>query len=106
MTHHRLTYSNRRCRRTAAAGVLALALAAGPLTMVTATAAPMPVPVAQQAPSFPDPGAPGGGAQPKKDEKADKAEKLGGGIVSKMIDSMADTLKCALNIGFPTVKCS
>ncbi|MFE3796567.1 hypothetical protein [Nocardia tengchongensis] len=78
------------------------------MTMVTATAAPVPVPVpvAQQVPSFPDPGAPGGGAQPKKDEKADKAEKLGGGIVSKMIDSMADTLKCALNIGFPTVKCS
>lgn len=95
----------RRIHTIAAAGVLALALSAGPVTIVTATAAPVPVPVAPQGPSFPDPGAPGGGAAPKKDEKVDKAEKLGGGIVTKMIDSMADTLKCVLNIGIPTVKC-
>lgn len=95
----------RRIGTAVATGTLVLALGAGPLTAVTATAAPMIVPVAPQGPSFPDPGAPGGGAQPKKDERVDKAEQLGGSIITKMIDSTAETLKCTLNIGLPTVKC-
>ncbi|MGW4355697.1 hypothetical protein ACWELJ_26765 [Nocardia sp. NPDC004582] len=95
----------RRIGTAVAAGTLIMALGAGPLTVVTATAEPLNVPVAPQGPSFPDPGAPGGGAQPKKDEKVEKAEQLGGGMITKMIDSTAETLRCVLNIGLPTVKC-
>ncbi|MEC3952302.1 hypothetical protein VMT65_04560 [Nocardia sp. CDC153] len=85
--------------RLVAAAVLVLALGAGPLTMATATAGPVN-------PSFPNPGAPdSNGQQPKKDEHVDKAEKLGGGLITKLIDSAADTLKCTLNIPIPTVKC-
>lgn len=84
--------------RLAAAVVLVLALGSGPLTVATATAGPVN-------PSFPNPGAPDNGQQPKKDEHVDKAEKLGGGLITKMIDSAADTLKCTLNIPLPTVKC-
>ncbi|MFD7846390.1 hypothetical protein ACFV4K_26035 [Nocardia sp. NPDC059764] len=96
---------NRRIGTAVATGTLILALGAGPLTDVTAMAEPLPVPVAPQGPSFPDPGAPGGGAQPKKDERVEKAEALGGGIITKMIDSSAETLRCTLNIALPTVKC-
>ncbi|BAW09440.1 hypothetical protein [Nocardia seriolae] len=85
-------------RIAVAAGALTLALASGPFTVATATAAPVN-------PSFPNPGAPDNGQQPKKDEHLDKAEKLGGGLITKMIDSAADTLKCTLNIPLPTVKC-
>lgn len=85
-------------RTVVAAGVLALAIGATPLTAATATAGPVN-------PSFPNPGAPDTGQQPKKDEHVDKAEKLGGGLITKMIDSAADTLKCTLNIPLPTVKC-
>ncbi|MEU1205973.1 hypothetical protein [Nocardia sp. NPDC005825] len=94
----------RRIGTAVATGMLVLALGAGPLTVATATA--FPIPTAPQGPSFPDPGAPGGGQQQKKDPQAEKAEKLGGGMITKMIDSAADTLKCALNIGIPTVRCS
>ncbi len=101
MSPHRPTFFNRRSRAALAAGVLALALGAGPLTVATATALPAP---AAPSPNFPDPGAPGGGQQ-KKDERLEKGERLGGGIITKMIDSMADTVKCILNIPLPTVKC-
>ncbi|MVU81068.1 hypothetical protein GPX89_27950 [Nocardia sp. ET3-3] len=84
-------------RTAVAAGTLALALGTAPILAATATAAPNP--------SFPNPGAPDNGQQPKKDEHLDKAEKLGGGLITKMIDSAADTLKCTLNIPLPTVKC-
>ncbi|MEV6095875.1 hypothetical protein [Nocardia sp. NPDC051981] len=96
MSHHR------RIRTAVAAGALVLALGSAPLTIALATAAP--VHAAPVNPSFPDPGG-GQQPQPKKDERIDKAEKLGGNIITRMIDSMADTLKCTLNIGLPTVKC-
>ncbi|AYF72606.1 hypothetical protein D7D52_00500 [Nocardia yunnanensis] len=78
--------------------MLVLALGSCPLTVATATAAPVN-------PSFPNPGAPENGQQQKKDEHVDKAEKLGGGLITKMIDTAADTLKCSLNIPIPSVKC-
>ncbi|WP_433200392.1 hypothetical protein ACQP1G_08380 [Nocardia sp. CA-107356] len=42
---------------------------------------------------------------PKKDEKADKAEKLGGGVAGKVIDLVGSIAKCALNIVTNSVKC-
>ncbi|MEV6134541.1 hypothetical protein AB0L63_00425 [Nocardia sp. NPDC051990] len=42
---------------------------------------------------------------PKKDERADKAEKLGGGVVGKVIDLAGSIAKCVLNIVTPSVKC-
>ncbi|MGW4244168.1 hypothetical protein [Nocardia sp. NPDC004722] len=85
-------------RTAVVAGTLALALGAAPFTATVATAAP-------NNPSFPNPGAPDSGKEPKKDEHVDKAEKLGGGVITKIIDSAADTLKCTLNIPIPSVKC-
>lgn len=96
-SHRRIPRS---ARTVVVAGALLLALGSGPLTMTTATAAPV---TAVNGPSFPDPGAPG--EKPKKDEHLDKADKLGGGVTSKIIDFMADTLKCTLNIALPSVKC-
>ncbi|WP_433562737.1 hypothetical protein ACQP1O_35640 [Nocardia sp. CA-151230] len=91
-----------------------LALGTGPLTFAAATAPAAPID-----PNFPNPGTQGGeqqngdqqkGGQPKieqpmKDEHVEKAEKLGGGVITKAIDTWADTLKCTLNIVLPTVKC-
>ncbi|MFI1911558.1 hypothetical protein [Nocardia sp. NPDC020380] len=98
--------SHRRFRNTVVAlsGTLLIASAAGPITAATAAAeSAIVVPVLN--PSFPDPGQ-GSGQQPKKEEHLDKAEKLGGGLTTKILDLIADTLKCSLNIALPTVKCS
>ncbi|MTE12729.1 hypothetical protein [Nocardia aurantiaca] len=116
MSHHR------RIRTAVAAGALVLALETGPSMVASATA--LPTPAALNGPSYPDPGAPSpsypdpgapdssypdpgasGGGQRKKDEHVEKAEKLGGGVITTMIDTWADTLKCTLNIILPTVKC-
>ena len=40
-----------------------------------------------------------------KPEPQKKAEKLGGGLASKIIDMGAGLAKCGLNIVAPTVKC-
>ncbi len=42
---------------------------------------------------------------PTKDERADKAEKLGGGVAGKVIDLTSSIVKCVLNIVTPSVKC-
>lgn len=42
---------------------------------------------------------------PKQDERADKAEKLGGGVAGKVIDLAGSIAKCLLNIATPSVKC-
>ncbi|WP_040781815.1 hypothetical protein [Nocardia pneumoniae] len=42
----------------------------------------------------------------KKDEKAEKTEKLGGTLTTKIIDLLAGVIKCGLNIATPSVKCS
>ncbi|QIS05801.1 hypothetical protein F5X71_28975 [Nocardia brasiliensis] len=46
------------------------------------------------------------GATESPDKKADKAEKLGGGLVNKVIDLTTGAIKCGLNIALPSVKCS
>ncbi|MBF6124050.1 hypothetical protein [Nocardia brasiliensis] len=40
------------------------------------------------------------------DKKADKAEKLGGTVTTKVIDLVTGIVKCGLNIASPSVKCS
>lgn len=102
----RFMASHRRFRTAVVAlsGALLIASAAGPITAATATAAPFDIAPASN-PSFPDPGQ-GSGQQPKKDEHLDKAEKLGGGLTTKILDLIADTLKCTLNIALPTIKCT
>ncbi|WP_067687816.1 hypothetical protein [Nocardia jejuensis] len=88
----------------AGSAALLLALGSGPLTIATAGAAPGPN---SNYPLATDPGTPGqqSGQQPKKDDKVDKAEKLGGGITTKVIDLASGVVKCGLNIAMPTVKC-
>ncbi|MCU1641642.1 MAG: hypothetical protein JWN03_1917 [Nocardia sp.] len=89
----------------AVSGALLVALASGPLTAATATAAP--ITVAPQNPNYPlgpDPSAPGQQA-PQKDEKPEKAGKLGGTMTTKIIDLATGAFKCGLNIALPSVKC-
>ncbi|MGX1763391.1 hypothetical protein ACWIG5_41960 [Streptomyces lydicus] len=40
------------------------------------------------------------------DKQADKAEKLGGTVTTKVIDLVTGIVKCGLNIASPSVKCS
>ncbi|QLY32937.1 hypothetical protein [Nocardia huaxiensis] len=92
----------------AVSGALLLALGSGPLTVATAQATPSVISVAPaQSPNYPlapDSGAPG--AEPKKDKNAEKAESLGGGVATKVIDTVAGLLKCGLNFALPSVKCT
>ena len=39
------------------------------------------------------------------EQAPDKAEKLGGGTVGKLLDLGTDIIKCGLNIATPSVKC-
>ncbi|WP_330249972.1 hypothetical protein OG874_27270 [Nocardia sp. NBC_00565] len=101
-------------------GVLLLALA--PVALLAPTAAANPGgPGVTEVGDFPFDGqpiddAPKQNGTPKKDERADKAEKLGGGVAGKVIDlgggvarkviDLGGSIaKCALNIVTPSVKC-
>ncbi|MFC4125360.1 hypothetical protein [Nocardia rhizosphaerae] len=44
-------------------------------------------------------------AAPERDEKAEKAEKLGGGVVTELIDLATGVIKCGLNIATDSVPC-
>ncbi|MFI9509433.1 hypothetical protein [Nocardia sp. NPDC052566] len=90
-----------------------LVLAFGPVALQAPMAAANPdIPSATQINDFPfdgkglddTPSQPPNG-KPKPDERGDKAEKLGGGVVTKVIDLVAGITKCALNIASPSVKC-
>ncbi|AHH21046.1 hypothetical protein NONO_c62760 [Nocardia nova SH22a] len=86
----------------AVSGAALLALGSGLLTAAPVNAAP--------APAAPDPEYPLGGnaehpGKPEKDPQAEKAEKLGGGTASDLIDMGADLLKCGLNVVIPSVRC-
>jgi hypothetical protein len=89
-------------------GALVLALGSGAVQAPMAAAAP-DRPSVTQAGDFPFDGmgtdAPNKQTTPTKDEKADKAEKLGGSLTGKIIDLIASVIKCGLNIATPSVKC-
>ncbi|WP_227996295.1 hypothetical protein [Nocardia australiensis] len=93
-------------------GALVLALSSAALQAPTAAAAP-DHPSVTQVGDFPfdglgtgdTPKIPYKQGTPKKDEKADKAEKLGGSLAGKVIDLLSDVVKCGLNIATPSVKC-
>ena len=90
-------------------GVLLLALAPVALVAPTASATPGGPGVTEVGDSpFDGLGiddTPKRNGTPKKDEKAEKAEKLGGGVAGKVIDLLGNIAKCALNIATPSVKC-
>ncbi|MFE6924608.1 hypothetical protein ACFVAV_26530 [Nocardia sp. NPDC057663] len=44
-------------------------------------------------------------AAPEKSEKAEKMEKLGGGVATVLIDLTSGIIKCSLNIVTDSVKC-
>ncbi|MFD0363759.1 hypothetical protein ACFQZZ_20110 [Nocardia sp. GCM10030253] len=90
-------------------GALVLALGSVALHAPTAAGAP-DRPSVTQIGDFPFDGqgiddAPSKEGTPKKDERAEKAEKLGGGVTSKVIDLITGVIKCGLNIVTPSVKC-
>ena len=43
--------------------------------------------------------------EPEKNEQAEKAEKLGGGLAAEVIDLFAGVIKCGLNIATDAVPC-
>lgn len=103
-THQRL-----RTMIVALFGVLLLALAPVALLAPTASANPNG-PRVTEVGDFPFDGqgtddGPKRNGTPKKDEKADKAEKLGGGVAGRVIDLVGGIAKCALNIATPSVRC-
>ncbi|WP_328405322.1 hypothetical protein [Nocardia sp. NBC_00403] len=90
-------------------GALVLAFGSVALQAPAAAAAPNSPSVTQIA-DFPFDGlgaddAPSKGSTQTKDEKADKAEKLGGGVTTKIIDLITGIIKCGLNIVTASVKC-
>ncbi|NKY88822.1 hypothetical protein [Nocardia veterana] len=85
-------------------GTALLALSPGLLVAAPANAAPavvMPV----HNPNYPLGGDTEHPGAPQRDQRAEKAEKLGGNTVTKLIEMGANILKCGLNIVAPTVKC-
>ncbi|MEV0245391.1 hypothetical protein AB0H76_02245 [Nocardia sp. NPDC050712] len=92
LSQHRLV------SRSLVAVLGAATLALGPLTASPAGADPVVIQVnpGQQA-DYP--------GKAKPDEKAEKAEKLGGGLVNKAIDLGAGVLKCGLSLATETVPC-
>ena len=91
----------------AVSGALLLAVGSGSLAVATATAAPDSVVQVQSPnsnyPLAPDPSAPG---EKPKDKTAEKAESLGGGVATKVIDTVSGLIKCGLNFALPSVKCA
>ncbi|MFC4375240.1 hypothetical protein ACFO5K_14165 [Nocardia halotolerans] len=45
-------------------------------------------------------------AAPETDERAEKAERLGGGVATEVIDLFTGVIKCGLNIATDSVPCS
>ncbi|MGW4634204.1 hypothetical protein [Nocardia sp. NPDC004415] len=45
-------------------------------------------------------------ASPERSEEADKAEKLGGGVATELIDLATGIIKCGLNIATDSVPCT
>ncbi|MFI6221330.1 hypothetical protein ACIBEH_12325 [Nocardia salmonicida] len=99
-------------RSTIAALSGALVITFGAAAMAPAIAAPQVVP-----PSHAEPGdypLNGQGATPKTspkttpetDERAEKSEKLGGGVATEVIDLITGIIKCGLNIATDSVPCS
>ncbi|WP_406265105.1 hypothetical protein OH799_17570 [Nocardia sp. NBC_00881] len=91
-------------------GAFVLALGSVTFFASESTAAPN-TPSIMQVSDFPFDGlgsddAPSGGGKLKKDDRSEKAEKLGGSVTSKIIDLFAGVIKCGLNIMTPSVKCS
>ncbi|MFI6868764.1 hypothetical protein [Nocardia sp. NPDC050406] len=88
------------------AGAAVLALGSGAFTAATATAAPGLVLTAPANPNYPMGTDPGPSGEPKKDKNAEKAEGIGGGLATKVIDTIAGVTKCGISFALPSVKCS
>lgn len=86
-------------------GAAILASGAG-FTAATASATPDIVLTAPGNPNYPMGTDPGPSGEPKKDKNAEKAEGLGGGLATKVIDTIAGVAKCGLSFALPSMKCS
>ncbi|MFD4456467.1 hypothetical protein [Nocardia sp. NPDC058480] len=99
-------------RSTIAALSGALLITFGAAALAPATAAPQVVPPSQAEPG--DYPLNGQGATPRSspgttpgtDQSSDKAEKLGGGVATEVIDLVTGIIKCGLNIATDSVPCS
>ncbi|MFE1595955.1 hypothetical protein [Nocardia sp. NPDC058705] len=110
-------------RSTIAALSGALVITFGAAALAPATAAPQVVPPSQAEPgdyplnghgTTPDYPLNGQGTTPRNspktapetDERAEKSEKLGGGVATEVIDLVTGIIKCGLNIATDSVPCS
>ncbi|WP_306360140.1 hypothetical protein [Nocardia sp. CC227C] len=80
-------------------------LALGPGSVAAAHAAPGVVLTAPANPNYPLGSDPGPSGEPKKDKNIEKAENLGGGLATKVIDTIAGVTKCGISFALPSVKC-
>ncbi|QIS15197.1 hypothetical protein [Nocardia arthritidis] len=79
-------------------------LTLGTVVLDTATTAAAPA-VVQVDTNYPLDGKDTPGNPPKKDEKAEKAEKFGGKTTNSVIDLITGVIKCAFNIATNSIKC-
>ncbi|GAB2641736.1 hypothetical protein [Nocardia goodfellowii] len=86
--------------RSLVAALGATALALGPMAAIPASADPV---IIQVNPGQQD--APGKKAPNEAEQKAEKAEKLGGGLVTRAIDLGAGVIKCGLSLATEAVPC-
>ncbi len=98
-----MTHRPRALIAAIATGAL-LTLGSGLLTTAPAHATPIPTAPAHN-PNYPLGGDAEHPGAPEKDKRVEKAEKLGGGTATDIINMGAKILKCGLNIVAPTVKC-
>lgn len=92
-----------RLRTTVAAVAAALAVTVGPAVLTPAVVAAAPG--GSQFPFDENTPRGHGGAAPKTDERAERAEKFGGGLASELVELGANVIKCGLNIATTTVTC-
>ena len=87
--------------RSLVAALGATTLALGPIAAIPASADPVIIQVnpGQQADT------PGNKAPDEAEQKAEKAEKLGGGLVTRVIDLGAGVIKCGLSLATEAVPC-
>ncbi|WP_280355247.1 hypothetical protein [Nocardia otitidiscaviarum] len=89
----------------AVCGAAILVVGPGLATAATAHAAPGLVLTAPANPNYPLGSDPGPSGEPKKDKNIEKAENLGGGLATKVIDTIAGVAKCGISFALDSVKC-
>ncbi|MBF6327147.1 hypothetical protein [Nocardia transvalensis] len=92
----------RRLRTLIVSGGALVALGSGVTAAVPVAAAPVIVTAVDS--NYPMGGGPGQATQDPS-RQAEKAEKFGGSLTTRLVDLGASVVKCGLGIAVPTVRC-